>query len=192
MITVHKMLVGELNTCCYIVTDSLTNDTIIIDAGDEFEKINNYIECNNLNVNAVFLTHGHYDHIGACIYFKQKGVPIYIHEKDADKCENNNLNLSNRFCEHGIHTFKPDILILGEEQDFKIGSIKIKAIHTAGHSEGGCSFIIENYLFSGDTIFNEGYGRTDFYDGSMLKLRQSIRKLIPYVQDGYILCAGHG
>jgi len=191
MVNVHEILVGELNTCSYIVFDTLTKDSIIIDAGDDFKKINSYIKNNNLNVKAMLLTHGHYDHIGACNSFKQKGVPIYIHELDADKCEDNNLNLSNQFCENGIQTFKADTFIVGEEQQLKIGSILIKAIHTPGHSEGGCSYIIEKYLFSGDTIFNQGYGRTDFYDGSMQKLRQSIRKLMPYLHKGYILCAGH-
>lgn len=191
MINVTKIVVGELQTNCYVVADIKTKDTIIIDAGDNFNKIFEYVKENCLNIKAVLLTHGHYDHIGACSMFKQNGVPIYIHKLDADKCENNNLNLSNKFCDYGIKTFKPDFLIKGEQQELKIGSILVNAIHTPGHSEGGCSFVIDNYLFSGDTIFDCGYGRTDFYDGSMLKLRDSIRKLMPYINDGYVLCEGH-
>ena len=191
MVLVKKISVGEIKTNCYIVFDPITKDAIVIDAGDEYEKIKNFISKNDLKVNAVFLTHGHYDHIGVCFAFKQECVPIYIHEMDADKCEDNNLNLSNQFCEKGIQTFKADVLIFGEEQELQIGNISIKAVHTPGHSEGGCSYIIDNYLFSGDTIFDNGYGRTDFYDGSMQKLRNSIRILKSYLENGFILCAGH-
>lgn len=192
MIIVKKLVVGEINTNCYIVTDLQTKDSIIIDPGADFEKINDYIIKNNLHVLGIFLTHGHYDHIGACFSFKQKGIKVYIHELDADKCEYNDLNLSNNFCEIGILTFVPDVLISGEEQSLKIGSINIKVIHTPGHSEGSVTFIIDKYIFSGDTIFEHGYGRTDFYDGNMQKLRNSIRKLQLYTKNSYILCAGHG
>ena len=191
MLEVNKIPVGNLNTNCYVAYDNKTKNGVLIDAGAEFDKIYNIIQKNGINLKAVFLTHGHFDHIGACNDFQKLGIPIYIHEKDADKCENNKLNLSSNFSEEEIQTFKPDYIIKGEEQVLQIENFKILAIHTPGHSEGSCCFIIENYLFSGDTIFEYGYGRTDFYDGSNLKLRQSIKKLLPYTNEKFVICDGH-
>ena len=191
MINVKKIVVGDLRTNCYIVFDNKTNEAIAIDTGAEFEKINKFINENSLKLKAILLTHGHFDHISACLNFQKLGVPIYIHDKDADKCENNELNLSSNFSEEEIQTFKPNYIIKGKEQALQIGDFKILAIHTPGHSEGSCCFLIENYLFSGDTIFEHGYGRTDFYDGSSLKLRESIKKLLPYINEKFIICDGH-
>lgn len=191
MINIKKIVVGNLNTNCYVVYDNLTKIALVIDPGSEFEKINSFIFKGNLNVKAVLLTHGHYDHIGACYKFKELNIPIYIHEKDADKCADNNLNLSNKFSEENINTFNADRLIIADEDKLNICGINVFALHTPGHSEGGCCYVIGNYLFSGDTIFEHGYGRIDFYDGSGLKLRQSIKKLLPYINAGYIVCDGH-
>ena len=191
MVIVKKLVVGDLNTNCYIVSDDLSNNSLIIDPGDDFQKINSYVSENNLIVKAVLITHGHFDHIGACYYLKNKGIPIYIHSLDADKCSDNDLNLSNSFSNIKTQTFVPDVLLFGDSFDFKIDTFNIKMIHTPGHSKGSCVYIIDRYIFSGDTIFDNGYGRTDFYDGSMIELRNSIRKISSYVNNGLILCAGH-
>ena len=140
----------------------------------------------------VLLTHGHYDHIGACKKFQNNGIKIAINLLDADKCESDELCLIKQFGNGEIlDTFKPDILFENEEDNLVLGSLNIKVIHTPGHSKGGSSYLIGNFLLSGDTIFEQGYGRTDFYDGSSIKLRQSIRKLLTYLNKGYILCCGH-
>ena len=191
MLSVKKIICGELKENCYIISDLKTLDTLIIDPGCNFGAISKYIDQKNLNVCAILLTHGHYDHIGACKNLQDIGYKIAIHELDADKCTNNILNLSNSFSEIITKTFTPDILLFGDEKKLQFGSLNVTMLHTPGHSEGSCCYVIGNYLFSGDTVFDIGYGRTDFYDGNGQKLRQSIRKLSTYLIGDYVLCAGH-
>lgn len=191
MIRVKKIVVGNLKTNCYIVYNTSTMHAIIIDAGDEYNKIKECVLSLKLKVGAILLTHGHYDHIGACRQFQNDGINVYIHQNDANKCEDNKLNLSSEFSSGTTQTFKPNFVLSGDNANLKIDEFDVLVINTPGHSEGSCCFIINNYLFSGDTIFDFGYGRTDFYDGSMQKLRNSIKKLKPYLNGDYILCAGH-
>ncbi|MBQ9786274.1 MAG: MBL fold metallo-hydrolase [Clostridia bacterium] len=188
---VKKLVLGELKTNCYFIINEKTSNAIIIDAGAEYETIKSYITTENLKVCAVLLTHGHFDHIGACAKLQKDGIKIVIHSLDADKCKDNSLNLSNAFGEDIVETFNADVLLDNKEGEYEICDFKIKYIHTPGHSVGSCSFLIEDYLFSGDTIFDMGYGRTDFYDGSPFQLSKSIEKLMPYLRRGYKLLAGH-
>lgn len=194
MILCENFVCGELNENCYVVFDTISLDAVIIDPGldNDFEKIYKYILEKNLKLRMVLLTHGHFDHIGACKKFQDEGIPIAINKFDEPKCLSNKLSLMEEFGNGLVlNTFKPDYLFNFDEEEISLGTLKIKAIHTPGHSEGSSSFIIGDYIFSGDTIFENGYGRTDFYDGSSQKLRHSIRKLLPYLNSGYILKAGH-
>lgn len=188
MVEVKQIVCGELNENCYIVKKD--NDAIIIDPGDNYEKIVDYITLKKLNVHAVLLTHGHYDHISSCKRLQNLGYKIYVHELDAEKCKDNELNLSLSFSHSEIETFNPDILLKGNET-LLFNDIKVITMHTPGHSEGGCCYIIDKYIFSGDTLFKNGIGRIDFYDGSLNKIIQSIKKISEFVSNGYILCDGH-
>lgn len=204
MIKIKKLILGELFTNCYIVWSEITKDAIIIDPAESADTILSFINQNNLNARAVLLTHGHYDHIGACYDLQMKGIPIYIHEFDAAKCRNNYLNLSKQFAPQlQVKTFEPNVLITGETFFYNFGSIELLGIHTPGHSDGSCSYVICNYknsdiknehekhLFSGDAIFDNGFGRFDFYDGSREKTIRTVKMLKKMVDDGYILHAGH-
>ena len=75
--------------------------------------------------------------------------------------------------------------------DFNIGDFSIKMLHTPGHSRGSVTYVIDNYLFTGDTMFENTYGRTDFYDGNIDEMFNSLNLLRKYVDNGYILCPGH-
>ena len=80
---------------------------------------------------------------------------------------------------------------LGLYNNFNVGDFEIKMLHTPGHSKGSCSYIIGNYIFTGDTLFENTYGRTDFYDGNINEMMESLKLLQYYVNEGYILCSGH-
>lgn len=190
MIKVEKHILGSLSTCCYIVYDDITNDGVIIDCACEGEFLLSRVNTLKINLKAVLLTHGHFDHIGACAYFKNKGFKIAIHKDDKQKCLDNKFNLSIDFKNANINVFTPYI-IWQSDLEFNFGSLVGKVLHTPGHSAGSVCYVIGNYIFSGDTMFNFGYGRTDFYDGSALKLRQSLKKIKTYLDIGYVLMPGH-
>lgn len=194
MIRCENFVCGELYENCYVVYDTVSLDSVIIDPGNDsdFEKIYKYILENKLKLKMVLLTHGHFDHIGACKNFQDKGIPIAINKFDEPKCLSNKLSLMEEYGNGlALNTFKPDYLFNFDEEEITLGTLKIKVVYTPGHSDGSSSFIIGNFIFSGDTIFENGYGRTDFYDGSSQKLRQSIIKLLPYLNSNYILKPGH-
>lgn len=181
-----KMLtVGDLQENCYIV--SKNNDCVIIDPGDDYSKIKYYINCNDLNVLAILLTHGHFDHCASCAKFQKEGIKIYIHKLDADKLYTDG-NLAG-FLKYNFENFEADVLI--DEGVLNIGQFEFEVVHTPGHSEGGVSYVYENNIFCGDTLFEFGIGRYDFYDGSLTKLRQSIQKLMLYKDNGYNFFYGH-
>lgn len=186
-ITVNKFVSGLLNENCYVVV--CDDACIVVDPGNAYEQVMKFTKSNNIKVLAVILTHGHFDHIADCHKFKNDGIKIYIHKLDADKCEDNLKNLSAKF--YKLQTFIPDVLLDGKEFVFNVGNFEIKMLHTPGHSKGGCSYIIGNYLFTGDTLFENTYGRTDFYDGNITEMMESLKLLQYYVNEGYILCSGH-
>ena len=183
---IHKLCLGDFRENCYIITNS-KNECVIVDAGEEFEKIKNFIDKNNLKIEGIILTHGHFDHCASCKKFQDLGVKIYIHKLDADKLYTDN-NLAGLF-NKTFDEFDADVKF--DEGNLKVGDFDFKVIHTPGHSNGSVSFVYKNNIFLGDTIFLNGVGRTDFYDGSTKKLISSIQKLKPYLNGEYNLFCGH-
>lgn len=205
MIEIKKLKLGELNTNCYIVWDKTTKDAVIIDPADNSSVILKYAKENNLDIKSVLLTHGHFDHIGACYDLQEQGISICIHKNDVKKCQDNNLNLSYQLSRNkNTKVFSPDIIIKGEDNYLSFGSLNILALHTPGHTEGSCSYIVcfyengdlskpyQKHLFSGDAIFeNGGFGRFDLPDGSMEKTIKTVKALRKMVGDGFVLHSGH-
>lgn len=183
---IYELVLGDLQEHCYIFTND-NKTCVIIDAGDEYEKIIDFVNSKNLQIIAVLLTHGHFDHCGACKQMQDDGVIIYIHKYDADKLYTDN-NMSKYFG-YNFKNFYADYLL--DEGEIKIANYNFKVLHTPGHSKGSVCYIYENNIFCGDTIFENGYGRTDFYDGSIEELRDSIKKIMPYINEKYNLFYGH-
>ncbi|MBE7082080.1 MAG: MBL fold metallo-hydrolase [Clostridiales bacterium] len=177
MINVEKIVCGLLKENCYILYDSNKN-ALIIDPGGHFDTIHNFILQNWLNVCGILLTHGHFDHIGAVKPLQDLGYKVYIHQLDSDKCSNLELSLAKQFSR--IETFVPDYTFECDKQVLNIGGFEVTVLHTPGHSKGSCCFCIDKYLFSGDTLFHNGYGRTDFYDGNSGQLFESLNLLKNY------------
>lgn len=183
---VKQLTLGEMQENCYIVYNEDKN-AIIIDPGYGFEIIDNFVKQNRLNVQGILLTHGHFDHCASCFKFQKQGIKIYIHELDADKL-NSDYNLSKIF---GMSFDKLQADETFQEGKLVVGDFEFEVIHTPGHSKGSVCFVFGEYVFTGDTIFENGYGRTDFYDGSFSDIKISIRKLYPYLHGEYILKYGH-
>lgn len=156
---IGKIIVSPFETNCYFLTDEKTNDTIIIDPGDEPEKIFDFVEKNRFKPKAIVLTHRHPDHIGATEEVKRK---------------------------YGI-----EVLNLEEGAKWKIGEEEFTAIETPGHTPDSVCFVGNNFIFTGDTLFNGGIGRTDLEGGDFDEIKESLLRLMEYPDDSKIY-PGHG
>ena len=182
---IKEFVVGRLRNRCYLIVKE--NNAILIDAGECYELVKDYLEKNNVKLLAVLLTHGHFDHAVDAYKFQNDGVPIYIHKKDADKlCTDWNLAKLFGFDFNNINA---DVLV--DDGDIYIENFNISVISTPGHSKGSCSYIYENHIFVGDTLFENGYGRCDLYDSDFEQLKQSVKTLQKYYDKNYLLHYGH-
>ena len=176
---------GRLLNNNYLVIDEKTRRTILIDATKSDNEIVEYIKNNNLELQYILLTHAHFDHVMGVNYIMENfNVPCFLHEKD-------NVVLQNL---PSYITIKmgdiPVVNLFNENTKFFVGEIPVKIIHTPGHSPGSCCFLIENCLFSGDTMFFETYGRTDLLGGSYKDMVSSLKKLFT-LDDDIIVLPGH-
>lgn len=173
---VEKVVVGQLGTNCYLVWDEKTRKTIIIDPGDDGDYIIRKIQDFKLSPVLIIATHGHFDHVLAALELKLAfSIPFLIHK--ADLFLLNRVQQPNKFVKEG------DIISFGQE--------KLKVLETPGHSPGGISLLEKGVVFSGDTIFADGFGRTDFSYGSKEDLEKSVKKLFKLPEDT-IVYPGHG
>ena len=184
---------GPLGTNCYVL--SKEDQAIVIDPGGEANIVTDYLKDQSLTLNAILLTHAHYDHIGGVDELrKQHEVEVYMHELEKDWLMEPELNGSHQFLSPNqkIKTHHPEKLI--DEGHHQIGSFEFDIIHTPGHSPGSISFIFpdEHVLISGDVLFHHGVGRTDLIDGSLEELANSIINKIYKLPGAYTVYPGHG
>jgi len=185
------LIVGELETNCYILGDEKTREGIIIDPGGEFELIEKTLKELNLEIKYIVLTHGHSDHIGALAELKKRtGAQILIHQEDAEMLCEPEKNLS-------VFSFKlicaPEAdRVLKDKEKIKISKIELEVFHTPGHTKGSISLLTDKIIFSGDLIFYGSVGRTDIPGGSYQKLLRSIQDNILNKEDDTIIYPGHG
>ena len=188
----YHLTLGPLATNCYILSDE-NNQGIIIDPAAKGDKIIEVLKENNIDLKAILLTHGHYDHIGAvgylmdnipnlkCFanedeeiiterYVKGEGLPAYLKPKDYE-----NFRTTDSVKDQDVLTF---------------GNLKIKAIATPGHTPGGMTYICDGIMFTGDTLFKGSMGRCDLLGGDEKVIMKSLVKL--YETEGdFAVCPGH-
>ncbi|MFJ7746169.1 MBL fold metallo-hydrolase [Peribacillus sp. NPDC097295] len=184
---------GPLQTNCYIVSKG--QNCLIIDPGEEPQKIIQYIQTKKFKPLAILLTHAHFDHIGALDAIRDHyEVPAYIHEREAKWLLDPALNGSQNWFPENPMRMKPADHILAHEQVLTIGEFTFEILETPGHSPGSVSYYAndERLLFSGDVLFQGSVGRTDLIGGSESVLLKSIEtKLLP-LSDDTIVFPGHG
>lgn len=191
-IKIGRIVVGPIQTNCYFLYDENVKEAVIFDPADQGAKINDAMKNNGLTVVGIFLTHGHFDHIGGVAKLRQLShCKIYASELEANVLSDERLNCSASTGD--IVTVTPDVL-LKDGDITEIGGMKIKAISTPGHTEGGCCFYIEEagILVSGDTLFEGSVGRTDLPTGSMSELIRSIKEKLLILPDDTAVFPGHG
>ena len=164
---IKKLTVGPLESNCYLVTDEETKEGIIIDPGEEGERILKAVKQEGIVLRYLINTHGHIDHIGTNSYLKGKigGLKLGIHEADARMLINANENLAN--FTGGDFTSLPADLLLKNGDEITLGKKHLKVIHTPGHTPGGICLLGEKKILTGDTLFAGSVGRTDLPGGSM-------------------------
>ena len=179
---IKTLPVGFLETNCYIVTDENTCQCAIIDPGADSNTILDYIESNKLTPVAVFLTHGHFDHHMALnAVLDATGVGAYVNEQDVSADEHREQ-----------HKLKGDSRLnwYAEGDVIKIGGLDFTVLETPGHSPGSVTLLCESALFTGDTLFRDGCGRTDLVGGDMDILLLSLKRLSSLDGD-YEVYPGH-
>lgn len=193
MAEILKVVVGPLEVNCYIVFDKASKEGVVIDPGGDAEEIKAALKENGVVTKYIIDTHGHFDHVGANGVLKDAlGCPVAIHQDDEGLLE----------CAHdqaimfGVKTSrqpKPDVH-LKDGDDIAFGSLRMRVIHTPGHTRGGvCLHMREQkVLFTGDTLFAGSVGRTDFEGGSTKALMDSIKRKLLTLGDDVMVLPGHG
>ncbi len=185
--------VGPIQANCYIVGDEETRTGVVIDPGDEAERILERVRANQLEVVYILNTHGHFDHVGGNKKLKEAtGGKIAIHSDDASYLD----RIAETAAVWGMRAENsppPDIL-LSDGQVLEAGGLRFKVLHTPGHSPGSVSFVMEvaQIVFTGDLIFAGSIGRTDFPGGDYNKLIRSVREKIFPLGDDFRILSGHG
>ena len=171
---IKTFVLGVMQTNCYIVSND-ENHCMIIDPGAQGKKVAKYLEENELVLDAILLTHGHFDHIGAVDYLYDKyHCPIYIHHEDIEMLTNSRLNLS--YLEKPFSLSAP---VTPASEHMEISGFKICWFHLPGHCPGASMIYLEdeNVIFSGDVLFNGSIGRFDFPNSSKYDTLTSIEKI---------------
>ena len=182
---------GPVSVNTYILYSKQSGKGLIIDPGGNTSSINAKITESELSVDRILLTHGHFDHAGACAELQKQGMVVYIHADDADKLYTDK-NMSACAPWYKFERLKADIL-LHDNDIVDLDGHKIKVIHTPGHTTGSVCYLIDDVIFSGDTLFRAGVGRSDLDEGvTEQMLIESISSKIYVLQGDYIIYPGHG
>ncbi|MCM8784066.1 MAG: MBL fold metallo-hydrolase [Candidatus Omnitrophica bacterium] len=184
---IERIVVGELEANCYIVYNEVSLQALIIDPGGDASKIKIIIDRKKLKCLFIINTHGHIDHIGANNEFD---IPIMVHEADEEFLYNPELNLS--MCFGFPYSSRKAEKILEGGEMFDFSGLSFETIHTPGHTPGSICLKFDNHLFTGDTIFFQGIGRTDFPHSSEDKLLKSIKEKIFTLDAEIKIFPGHG
>ncbi|MBO5040505.1 MAG: MBL fold metallo-hydrolase [Clostridia bacterium] len=173
---IFKYSVGALGTNAYIILDEKTMEAMLVDPGDEPDKLLNALESKGAHLTYIILTHAHFDHILAIPKIKEKtGASLLVHKDDAPMLADNSLNLLSRFSVRDMAFPSPDRL-LTDGDTVKLGDSEIGIIHTPGHTLGSICLSVGDDLISGDTLFRENIGRYDFPGGDFDTIMDSLQR----------------
>ncbi len=187
---IDPLIVGPLQSNCYIVYDEASLDALIIDPGDEPERIARAILNKKLNPVYIVCTHGHFDHIGGVAALQKKtGAKVVLHKDELEIYSSGKDQAA--FWGYDIEDPPPPDRFVNEGDALSISGVQLEIIHTPGHSPGGICLYGEGVIFTGDTIFAGSVGRTDFHGGSIEELKKSFRRIIS-LPPATKIYSGHG
>lgn len=188
---VEQYVVGSVQTNCYFAINENTSEVLIVDPGACAARLAEIIDEKKLNPTAILLTHGHFDHAGGAAELAERyDIKVYAEEHERETLENPTINLSG--WEGREISYHADVF-LRDEQEIDLAGFHIRVLHTPGHTVGGCCyyFSYQNAVFSGDTLFAQSIGRTDFPKGSASALIRSIEEKLMPLPDETTVYTGH-
>lgn len=191
-IKIGRIVLGSLQTNCYFVFREDSKKAVVFDPADRGEDVYNALKGKGISVEAILFTHGHSDHIlGAKSLREAAGVKIYALDKEKDICENSRTNLSEWLGR--AYTVEADEYVT-DGAELMFDDMCFKVIATPGHTSGSCCYYVEEagILISGDTLFYESTGRTDFPTGSMSQIVRSIKEKLFVLPEETKVYPGHG
>ncbi len=189
---IYHIVLGMVRTNCYILKNTDTRQALIVDPADEPENIKRAVSDADVEPVGILLTHGHYDHIMAVNQIKEQyGAVIYACAAEHEMLADANLNMSYSH-PMGAVSVKADVE-LTDGQIFEAAGFSIQMLHTPGHTSGSCCYYIasEDVLISGDTLFCESVGRTDFPTGSTRQIIESLHRLLDTIPEETDVLPGH-
>jgi len=178
--------VGMIQENCYIAYGEESSQALIVDPGDWADRLIELLTEKKLTPVAILLTHGHFDHIGGVEALREHyKIPVYATKAEQEVLQNTAMSMAG-------FTLKADEIV-SDGQELLLGGMKVKVLETPGHTPGGCCYYFpeEGALFSGDTLFCESVGRTDFPGGDMSKLVRGIREKLMTLPEDVTVYPGH-
>ncbi len=189
---VGRLVLGMVSTNCYFIYHEEEKKAIVIDPADSGEYLYQKLKDNGISVAAIFLTHGHFDHILGCNELRKlSGAKVYACDAEKDVCEDTHNNCTDQIGR--LHTVVADEYIRDGEE-LEIAGMKCRLLHTPGHTKGSCCYYFEEdgVLISGDTLFAGSVGRTDLPTGSEGTLIRSIQNKLSGLPGTVKVYPGHG
>lgn len=188
---IEREVVGVVATNCYIIAEEKERLGAVIDPGDEPYKIMDLADRLSVEIAYIINTHGHVDHIGANQTVKDKtGARLMIHSADVELLSSPSRNLSTLM---GLEIVSPPAdRVLEEGDTIMFGEVRLEVVHTPGHSPGSICLLGDGIVFSGDTLFFDSIGRTDFPGSSYDEIIESIRDVLAPLPDEILVYPGHG
>ena len=186
-LAIKTFCLGDLFNNCYLIFDDKSKKAFIIDSPAPTDELINFIQSQNLNIEFIALTHAHFDHIGG---LRSLPFPFYIHQDDLQLLKDPQMNGSAFFNSSIMVEKKPRLYKNNEPLHFDNYSIEV--IHTPGHTPGSVSLKLNDWLFSGDTLFLDSIGRTDIPLASQKGIIKSIKEKLLVLPSETIVYPGHG
>lgn len=187
----ESVCVGSMQVNCYILASKEGSEAVIIDPGAEARKIKNVLDRHKLKTILIINTHGHYDHIGGDDKFD---APVYIHSDDLEFLKDPQVNLSSLFAVP--YSVKARIETLEDGQIIGTGDLRLKVIHIPGHTPGGIALQVlkpqDKIVFTGDSLFCDGIGRSDLAGGNQSLLIKCIKEKLLTLPFDTVIYPGHG
>ena len=186
---IEQRQVGQMAVFAYLVGDEVSGEALVIDPAEETDGLIQAAEKKKARIRYIVNTHGHVDHTGGNAEMKEKtGATIILHEDDADMLISTPAAMLRLF---GAKQSPPADRTVRDGDLIEVGDVRLRVIHTPGHSPGSMVLFVDGYAFTGDTLFVEAVGRSDLPGGSGEVMFDSIQRKICTLPDETVVLPGH-